>query len=158
MSWRSCAKRSTRTATSSAVKRPAWTNAPFCLAKRGVFISGRFCEAKPFPEANGSPARAKNLSPRQKRRGSLFSRCGLPPFEPGDSLTTASLCGDKAGGTGKVSPGPFWLRACFFARATRPAVLTNSEIGGSFYFVLSAPGACANIKKFRVPGCGFKKG
>jgi hypothetical protein len=48
--------------------------------------------------AQWSPARAKKHSPRQKRRWFLFSKCGLPPFQPGDPFATASLCGNKARG------------------------------------------------------------
>jgi hypothetical protein len=37
------------------------------------------------------------VSRDQKRRWFLFSKCGLPPFQPGDSFATASLCGNEGG-------------------------------------------------------------
>ena len=46
----------------------------------------------------GAHARAKNHSPRQKRRWFLFSKCGLPPFQPADPfapITTQSPGGRR---------------------------------------------------------------
>jgi hypothetical protein len=49
----------------------------------------------------------------------LFSKCGLPPFQPGDLFATASLCGDNEGRSGRYLPALFAFDACFLARATR---------------------------------------
>jgi hypothetical protein len=58
----------------------------------------------------GIPCRGKKAFAFPKRRWFLFSKCGLPPFQPGYPFATASLCGNEGEATEKVSPGPFWLR------------------------------------------------
>jgi hypothetical protein len=57
-------------------------------------------------------ARAKKsrVSRDQKRQRFLFSRGGLPPFQPGKPFAPTSLCGNQEGGSSWVPPGPFWLR------------------------------------------------
>jgi hypothetical protein len=49
----------------------------------------------------------------------LFSKCGLPPFQPTDPFAAASLCGDKKVESGRYLPALFGLGACLFVRATR---------------------------------------
>jgi hypothetical protein len=44
------------------------------------------------------PGKKAFASPK-KRRWFLFSKCGLPPFQPGDPFATASLCGNEGGAT-----------------------------------------------------------
>ena len=58
----------------------------------------------------------------------LFSRCGLPPFQPRDSFAVASLCGDKEGRVKKVSPGPFWLRRLLSSPGNKKTFLNDHPI------------------------------
>jgi hypothetical protein len=54
------------------------------------------------------------VSRDQKRRRFLFSKCGLPPFQRGDPFATASLCGNKKGGTFEGFSRPFLSSAPAF--------------------------------------------
>src|SRR4030042_4930377 len=70
---------------------------------------------KSFRMVNWFHARAKKHSPRQKRRWSLFAKCGLLRFVAELSPSPrVSLRKGRRGKMGRFDPGPFCLRRLLF--------------------------------------------
>jgi len=79
------------------------------------------------------PCPGKKAFASPKKAVTLFSECGLPPFQPGGPSATASLCGNEKG-NGKVSPGPFWFRRLLFFPGNKESGSNKQPIWRGFYF------------------------
>ena len=83
----------------------------------------------------------KSIRLAKKDSGSSFLDAGFRRLQLGHPFPPASLCGKERGVSGRIAPGPFWLRRLLFCPGNEKAGLNdqlNWRSSENNYLCLSA--------------------